>query len=282
MRSIRYLTLLLAALVLALAILAGCGSDDNSANSGTTDVALNETTTAAVDPADSAATKDPAAVGIPVLDQLEPLRRAQGEPTVPAIRGSEGLTIPQWVHAVDGDVANYWQHQFNRAGYRYKPPKEIVFDKRLTSACGPAAAQTGPYYCGGDGSIYLPVKWFTRMNNRFGDAAVAVVIAHENGHRVQDLLGLFREPLLSAQIELQADCLAGVWASTVYKRGLLEPGDIDEILGIIHISGDAQGVPITAQGAHGNSALRQNFFDQGYNGGNPGSCPPPKKSQLKG
>ena len=119
------------------------------------------------------------------------------------------------------------------------------------------------------------------MSDRFGDAAVAVVVAHENGHRIQDLLGLFRAPLLSAQIELQADCLAGVWASTVYRRGLLEPGDIDEILGIIHISGDAQGVPIKAQGAHGNATLRQSFFAQGYNGGDPGACPPPKKSQLR-
>jgi predicted metalloprotease len=273
----------LAGLILAVSITAGCGSgDETTPSSGPPDVALNQTSTAAVDSADSSATKDPARVGVPVLNELEPLRRAQDETTVPAIRGSEGLTIPQWLSTVDADIANYWQKQFNDAGYRYKPPKEVILDRKLTTGCGPAQASIGPYYCGNDGAIYLPVKFFDTMSNRFGDAAVAVVVAHENGHRVQDLLGLFRAPLLSAQIELQADCLAGVWASTVYRRGLLEPGDIDEILGIIHISGDAQGVPIKAEGAHGNATLRQNFFAQGYDGGDPGACPPPKKSQLRG
>ena len=112
----------LAGLILAVAIGAGCGSsDDTTLSSGPPDVALNQTSTAAVDSADSSATKDPAAVGVPVLNELEPLRRAQDEPTVPAIRGSEGLTIPQWLSTVDADVANYWQKQFNDAGYRYKP-----------------------------------------------------------------------------------------------------------------------------------------------------------------
>jgi predicted metalloprotease len=200
---------------------------------------------------------------------------------VPAIRGSAGLTVEQWMSVVDSDVANYWQRQFNSAGYRYKAPKEVIFDQRVRTGCGRAPANAGPFYCANDGSIYLPVRFFENQSERFGDAAVAVVIAHENGHRVQDLIGLFDEPLLSVQIELQADCMAGVWAKTVYRRGLLEPGDIDEILGIVHLSGDAEGVPITAQGAHGSSGLRASAFDQGYEGGRPGACPVPKKQEIQ-
>ena len=74
--------------------------------------------------------------------------------------------------------------------------------------------------------------------------------------------------------------LAGVWAKTVYARGLLEEGDIGEILGLVDAVADPDSVPINAPGAHGNSALRQDFFAQGYDGGKPGSCPVPKKSEL--
>jgi predicted metalloprotease len=271
--------LLTLAVVVAAALLAGCG-DDSSGSSGTPEVTVNETTTVSVDPADSAATKDPADDGQAALDQFAELRRAQGEPTVPAIRGSAGLTVPEWISTVDADVANYWQKQFNSAGYRYKPPKEVIFDQKIRTGCGKAPANAGPFYCSTDGTIYLPTRFFEAQSQRFGDAAVAVVIAHENGHRVQDLLGLFRAPLLSAQIELQADCLAGVWARTVYKRGLFEPGDVEEILGIVHVSGDAQGVPITAQGAHGSSGLRESAYEQGYTGGKPASCPIPKRRDL--
>jgi uncharacterized protein len=265
--------------LLILAVLAGCG-DDSSSSSGTPEVTVNETTTVAIDSADSGATKDPADDGDAALDQFAELRRAQGEPTVPAIRGSAGLTVPEWLSTVDSDVANYWQTQFNRAGYRYRPPKEAIFDQAIRTGCGKAPKNAGPFYCSTDGTIYLPVGFFDRQAQRFGDAAVAIVVAHENAHRVQDLLGLFRAPLLSAQIELQADCLAGVWARTVYKRGLFEPGDVEEILGIVHVSGDAQGVPITAQGAHGSSLLRESAYEQGYEGGKPGSCPIPKRRDL--
>jgi predicted metalloprotease len=269
----------LALSVSVIALLAGCG-DDSSGESGPPEVTVNETATVAVDPAESDATKEPADDGVEALDKFAELRRAQGEPTVPAIRGSAGLTVAEWISTVDADVANYWQKQFNSAGYRYKAPKEAIFDQRIKTGCGPAPADAGPFYCSVDGTIYLPIRFFDQQAERFGDAAVAIVIAHENGHRVQDLLGLFRAPLLSAQIELQADCLAGVWARTVYKRGLFEPGDVEEILGIVHLSGDAQGVPITAQGAHGSSGLRASAYEQGYEGGKPAACPVPKRRDI--
>jgi predicted metalloprotease len=264
--------------VLALGVLAGCGDDSNS--SAGTQVTVNEPAAVEVDAADPEATKTPQ--GAEVLDQFAELRAAQGEPSVPAIRGSAGLSTTDWIHTVDGDVATYWQKQFNGSGYKYSPAKELIFDKTLKSGCGVKAnVRTGPFYCTADESIYFPLTFFQKYPEKFGDAATAVVVAHENAHRVQDLLGLFGAPgIVSAQLELQADCLAGVWAKTVYARGLLEEGDIGEILGLVNVSGDSPETPIKAPGAHGSSALRQDFFAQGYDGGKPGSCPVPKKSSL--
>ena len=98
-----------------------------------------------------------------------------------------------------------------------------------------------------DETIFFPVEFFEKVANPFGDAATAIVVAHENAHRVQDLLGLFDPPIISAQLELQADCLAGVWAKTVFDRGLLEEGDIGEILGLVDIAGDLAGTPINGR-----------------------------------
>ena len=241
---------------------------------------LNEPTPVDVEEADAEATKDPG--GETVLLELQELERADTLASVPAIRGSEGLTVPEWLHTVDGDVASYWQRQFNLADYRYQAPQEVIYDKPVrTRGCGTARNAFGPFFCSVDDTIYLPVRFFTTYSNRFGDAAIAVIVAHEQGHAVQDLLGLFDRGLLTAQTELQADCLAGVWAKTVDKRGLLEEGDIGEILGLVENSGDAEGTPIDAPGAHGNSALRQDFFDQGYEGGSPGDCPVPKRRQIQ-
>ncbi len=265
---------------LALGLLAGCGDDDDEGDPGGTEPAINAAVPTDVDEGDPDATKTPE--GAEVLDEFEELRTAEGAPSVPAIRGSAGLSTAEWIHTVNGDVASYWQKQFNGSDYRYAPADELIFDKKLKSACGiKASLRTGPFYCTGDEAIYYPVVFFDRVPQQFGDAATAVVVAHENAHRIQDLLGLFDAPrIISAQLELQADCLAGVWAKTVYKRGLLEEGDIGEILGLVEVAGDPTGTPINAPGAHGDSAMRQAFFDQGYNGGKPGTCPVPPKKQL--
>jgi len=269
---------LVALCALALFALAGCGDDEGSSDS--TPVALNEAGEVDLDEAEADATEEPA--GPEVLDEFEELRQADESDSVPAIRGSAGLSVADWMHTVNGDVASYWQEQFNNAGYGYDVHTEFIFDRTSPSPCGQASPRTGPFYCTLNDGIYLPVAFFDRVAQPFGDAATAIVIAHENGHHIQDLLGLSDQPLTSAQIELQADCLAGVWAKTVFDRGLLEEGDIGEILGLVELSGDAPGTPITAQGAHGNSALRQQFFAQGYDGGAPGSCQIPRRRDIRG
>ena len=279
MNVVSRLRLIAFAALFALVVVAflGCGDDDPSSDS--TPLALNTEGVADLEEADPDATEEPE--GPEVLAELEALRRALGSTSIPAIRGSAGLSVPEWMHSVNGDVASYWQEQFNNAGYRYEASPEFIFDRTSPSPCGQASPRTGPFFCTTNDGIYLPVAFFDQVAQPFGDAATAIVIAHENGHHIQDLLGLFDQPLTSAQIELQADCLAGVWAKTVFDRGLLEEGDIGEILGLVELSGDAPGTPVTAQGAHGNSAQRQQFFAQGYDGGAPGSCQVPRRRDIR-
>ena len=273
------LWMLLVAVLAALTLLAGCGDDDDDDGDTGAEVVLNEPAEVEADEADADATEEPE--GESVLLELEQLERADLEQSVPAIRGSEGLSVPEWIHTVNGDVITYWQRQFNRSGYRYDLPSEVLFDRKVRTECGVGRASFGPFYCAFDQTFYLPVPFFEMADREYGDAAVALVIAHENGHHVQELLGLFGAGLLTSQTELQADCLAGVWARTVLNRGLLEEGDIGEILGLTEISGDIEGTPINAPGAHGSSDLRIRFFNQGYEGGRPGSCPVPRKREIR-
>lgn len=265
---------------LAIAVPAGCGDDDADEGGSDAPVAVNQTAEVAVDEPDSDATKKPE--GETVLLKLQQLERGTLSSEVPAIRGSAGLSVPDWMSTVNGDVASYWQSQFNRAGYEYRVPTEYIYDRRGRSGCGRIGPDDGPFYCTADETIYLPVPFFEQQNQDFGDAAVALVIAHENAHHVQELLGIFDQGFLTAQTELQADCLAGIWASSVLERGLLEDGDIGEILGLTEISGDEAGTPIKDPNAHGTSALRAGFFNRGFEGGNPDACPVPSRAEIKG
>lgn len=267
---------ILVALVACFAVV-GCG--DEEADDPGADVQVNERTEVVLDDPRGAITNVPP--GPEALDDFEALQRAEGNASVPAIRGSAGLTIPEWISTVNADVATYWQRQFNRQSYRFRAPSEVIYDEPVQSECGLARNSFGPFYCTFDRTIYLPVRFFERQSERFGDAAVAVIVAHENGHHVQEQLGLFNRGLLTIQTELQADCLAGVWARTVYRRGLLERGDIGEILGLVESSGDPRDTPVDAPGAHGSSGLRQSFFDQGYESGRPAACPPPTRREIR-
>jgi predicted metalloprotease len=266
-------------LLAAIAVPAGCGGDDAGGGGSDAPVAVNEVADVPVDDADPDATQQPQ--GEEVLLKLQHLERGSLSSEIPAIRGSEGLSVQDWMSTVDGDVASYWQSQFNRAGYEYRVPSEYIYDRRGHSGCGPIGPDDGPFYCSADETIYLPLPFFNEQYQRFGDAAVAVVIAHENGHHIQQLLGVFNKGYLTPQTELQADCLAGVWASSVLQRGLLEDGDISEILGLTEISGDQAGTPINDPQAHGSSALRADFFNRGYEGGKPEACPVPSRAEIK-
>lgn len=201
-----------------------------------------------------------------------------------------------FVRAVLGDTEDTWGQIFQQAGRQYKNPTLILFRGQVQSACGYATSASGPFYCPGDQRVYLDMDFFREMTQRFkaaGDFAQAYVIAHEVGHHVQTLLGVSAKVdaarqrgmrmegdngLLVRQ-ELQADCLAGVWAYNAQKRlNWLEPGDIEEALNAANAIGDdrlqqqSQGRVVPDSFTHGSSAQRVRWFKTGFAQGQINQC----------
>ena len=203
-------------------------------------------------------------------------------------------TLAERMDAVFDDIQTTWdQDIFRPAGQSYQDTRLVLFTDRTNSGCGPASAATGPFYCPADRLVYLDLGFLRELRQRFGapgDFAQAYVIAHEVGHHVQTLLGtnaaVQREARenpaernqLSVRLELQADCYAGVWASSVYARGILDPGDIDEALGAAEAVGDDR-IQEQTQGridpetfTHGTSEQRARWFRTGFDSGDPNAC----------
>jgi predicted metalloprotease len=201
-----------------------------------------------------------------------------------------------FVRAVLGDTEDTWQQVFQQMGSQYKAPTLILFSGRVQSACGSASSASGPFYCPADQRVYLDMEFFREMSQRFkaaGAFAQAYVIAHEVGHHVQTLLGVSAKVdaarqrgmkmegdngLLVRQ-ELQADCLAGVWANNAQKRlNWLEPGDIEEALNAANAIGDdrlqqqGQGRVVPDSFTHGTSAQRVRWFKTGFAQGQINQC----------
>jgi hypothetical protein len=189
------------------------------------------------------------------------------------------------------------------AGTKYQPPNLVLFSGRTVSGCGQATAATGPFYCPNDRKVYIDLAFYNELKNRFkapGDFAQAYVIAHEIGHHIQNQLGILpafnqararmseREAnRASVMVELQADCLAGVWAHYAQaERDFIEPGDIDEALNAAARIGDdsiqrtTQGYVVPDSFTHGSSAQRQRWFKAGFESGQMSSCDTFKASQL--
>jgi hypothetical protein len=203
--------------------------------------------------------------------------------------------LVEFMGAVLDDNNELWAATFKRSGQAYTPAILVLFDGATQSGCGPASAQTGPFYCPADQKVYLDLGFFTELRNRFGakgDFAQAYVVAHEVGHHVQQQTGIEAKVrqlqqqasdqeqvnALSVKMELQADCLAGVWAQTVFEAGALDPGDIDEGLRAAESVGDDRiqagaGMAVNPETwTHGSAEQRAQWFSQGYNGGNPAAC----------
>jgi uncharacterized protein len=218
-----------------------------------------------------------------------PPTRGTGSP----VSGSDELR--DFVAAVLADTEDVWQAVFQGAGQRYEPPTLVLFSEAVESACGLAESATGPFYCPIDGKVYLDLSFFEELNTRFGapgDFAQAYVIAHEVGHHVQNLLGITQKThalrsrldpaeanQVSVRIELQADCLAGVWANLAQRMRLVLDGtDIEEgmratgALGDDRIQRRAQGYVVPESFTHGSSAQRAQWFRQGLARGDPDAC----------
>jgi predicted metalloprotease len=199
----------------------------------------------------------------------------------------------RFVAKVLGTTERTWAEIFQReVGQRYVDPKLVLFSGSVRSGCGAAQAAMGPFYCPADQKVYLDQSFFDELSRRFGapgDFAAAYVIAHEVGHHVQNLLGISEQAqqaqargsktqgnAISVRVELQADCLAGVWAKDNSK--LLDPGDVEEAMRAAKAIGDdtlqraAQGVVVPESFTHGSSAQRMKWFMQGMEGGTIAGC----------
>jgi uncharacterized protein len=222
-----------------------------------------------------------------------------GEVNNPQSRGGNGLRadpddrLGQFVSFVLDDAQAFWNRSFRESGRDYNEARLVLFDAATSSACGGAYAQTGPHYCPPDNTIYIDLDFFRDLRDRFGapgDFAQAYVLAHEIAHHVQNELGIMDEVNgarqenqdqaneLSIRLELQADCLSGVWAYTTYERDLLESGDLEEGLDAAAAVGDDR---IQSQSGgrvnketwtHGSSSQRVSWFKRGYESGDPDSC----------
>ncbi len=194
------------------------------------------------------------------------------------------------VSVVLGDTEETWNRIFQAAGRTYQEPVLVLFDGAVQSACGGASAASGPFYCPADRKVYLDLSFFRELDQKFGapgDFAAAYVIAHEVGPHVQTVLGIsgqVRESQqqsrananqLSVAMELQADCLAGVWGHHANRKQLLEPGDVDEGLQAAAAIGDdrlTRGRVSPESFTHGTSEQRARWLRQGLSTGDINSC----------
>ncbi len=199
----------------------------------------------------------------------------------------------EFVKFVLNDVQGNWDRLLPQSGKSYRHAKLVLFRDETRSGCGEAQSATGPFYCPEDEKVYLDLGFFEELRNRFGapgEFAQAYVIAHEIGHHVQKILGIEgkvrrlqqREPSavnrLSVDLELQADCFAGVWANSTEQRKLVDQNDIAAGLRAAAAVGDdrlqrmATGRVNPETFTHGSSAQRTGWFKKGLDSGRVSGC----------
>jgi len=229
--------------------------------------------------------------GIDVTPLLQEVSQPQSAETRPL--SAEEQRAGEFAGAVLATTEEVWGKVFQEElGQRYEPPVLVLFSGVTQSPCGGASGATGPFYCPADKKAYLDTDFFATMSKQLkakGDFAAAYVIAHEVAHHVQNELGILGQVhqarleaseveanALTVRLELQADCLSGVWAREV--KGLLEPGDLQEALNAARMIGDdhlqkrAGRVPQPHTFTHGTSEQRSRWFKRGFDSGDPNTC----------
>jgi uncharacterized protein len=215
--------------------------------------------------------------------------------------------LKHFVSAVLGDTEDRWAEIFKQSGRTYEPPKLRLFSGVERSGCGVARSAMGPFYCPEDQRVYLDTAFFDDLQRRFNgcsgkacEFAEAYVIAHEVGHHVQNLMGILPKARevqeqgdrtsasrIQVRIELQADCLAGIWAHhSDEKWKSLEPGDVEAAMQTAAAIGDdrlqkqTQGYVVPDAFTHGSSAQRVRWFTTGLKSGAISSCNTFEAAQL--
>jgi len=200
----------------------------------------------------------------------------------------------QFVRVILAETEDTWDTVFAQMGKRYQRPKLVMYEGQVRSACGLGSAASGPFYCPGDFKIYIDLSFLAELKRMGapGDFAFAYVIAHEVGHHVQNITGIassvrqqqakvskIQANALSVKLELQADCLAGVWINHTEKRSaILERGDIQEGMDAAAAVGDdrlmkqAGRAPRREAFTHGSSKERMQWFDRGMRSGSLQAC----------
>ena len=229
------------------------------------------------------------------------VQQVQQQPQSAPAAANDPMT--RFVKQVLADTEDVWREQFRAAGGSYRDPKLVLYNGQHATACGSGQAAMGPFYCPGDEKVYIDLAFYETMRKRLGapgDFAQAYVIAHEIGHHVQKLLGISDKVdqarqrgnermanSLSVRLELQADCLAGVWAHHAQRsRQVLEQGDVEEALRAASQIGDdalqrnAQGRVVPENFTHGSSAQRVSWFKRGMATGVMGQCDTFKAATL--
>lgn len=208
----------------------------------------------------------------------------------------EATPETRFVSKVLADTEDAWTAIFSQKGWgSYQQPKLVLFSGATPTGCGTGQSAMGPFYCPGDSKVYLDLSFFRQMAQQLnspGDFAQAYVIAHEVAHHVQHLRGITDQAeqlrrrsdaaasnQISVRVELQADCLAGVWAHhSDAQRNTLEAGDIEEALNAASAIGDdklqqqSQGYIVPDSFTHGSSAQRVRWFKRGFHEGDPAQC----------
>ncbi|MCF3594873.1 neutral zinc metallopeptidase [Rhodobacteraceae bacterium LMO-12] len=231
--------------------------------------------------------------GIDVTPLLDGQLTGGGEQRAPRELSPEEERAAVFSSKVLATTEEVWGALFPETfGKEYTPPVLVLYSGVTQSPCGGANGATGPFYCPADRKAYLDTEFFATMARQLGakgDFAAAYVIAHEVAHHVQNELGILPKVnaarqqasqveanALTVRLELQADCLSGVWARAV--GGLLEPGDLEEALNAARQIGDdtlqrnAGRVPQPHTFTHGTSEQRQRWFATGYEGGDANAC----------
>ncbi len=222
-----------------------------------------------------------------VLNTVQSLNAGKATQTdQPAeFKGNDSYEV--FTKKVLGSTDDVWTGIFQRNNLTYAKPKLVLFRQATQSGCGVATTAVGPHFCPEDDVIYLDETFFDELHTRFGSdvgqVAQAYVIAHEVGHNVQKQLGVFdngpaTDSAASIDIELQADCYAGVWAYAQAINGLFQNGEINQALSAAAAVGDdhiqqTEGMGVNPETwTHGSSAERVNAFNTGYTTGQPSKC----------